>query len=227
MLATIVETQDLLETVAASVIAGVGVTIVFSLAIYGATRFADLSRDERPVAAGTAAADRRSRPWRLHRRGGGRDRRDDEQVDRCAVRLESRPCASMRTLRNVAIVLLLALIVAFGPGGGNGADTVLTALTMGFLVAIAAIAYQFSRQNELTLATLSDGRRALLFGALGLIALLIAGTDEFFDRAAGRWPGSCCSAPPWRRSGASGSRRAPTSAAELGTSRAPRARPAL
>ena len=91
----------------------------------------------------------------------------------------------MRNLRNAAIVLLLALIVAFAPGGGNGADTVLTALTMGFLIAIAAVAYQFSRQNELTLATLSDGRRALLFGALGLIALLIAGTDEFFDSGGG------------------------------------------
>jgi hypothetical protein len=55
MLATIVETKELLQTVAAATIAGVGVTIVFSIAVYGATRFADLSRDERPIAA-TAAA---------------------------------------------------------------------------------------------------------------------------------------------------------------------------
>ena len=53
--ATIVETKELLETVAVSVVAGVGVTIVFSIAVYGATRFADLSRDQRPIAA-TAAA---------------------------------------------------------------------------------------------------------------------------------------------------------------------------
>jgi hypothetical protein len=56
MLATILETKALLETVAASVIAGVGVTIVFSIAVYGATRFADLSRDERPIAAAAAIA---------------------------------------------------------------------------------------------------------------------------------------------------------------------------
>jgi hypothetical protein len=56
MLATILETQNLLETVAASVIAGLGVTIVFSIAVYGATRFADLSRDERPIAAAAAIA---------------------------------------------------------------------------------------------------------------------------------------------------------------------------
>jgi uncharacterized membrane protein YidH (DUF202 family) len=54
MLATILETKELLETVAVALVAGVGVTIVFSIAVYGATRFADLSRDDRPFAA-TAA----------------------------------------------------------------------------------------------------------------------------------------------------------------------------
>jgi hypothetical protein len=51
MLATIVDTQALLQTVVASAIAGVGVTLIFSLAILGASRFAESSRDGRPVAA--------------------------------------------------------------------------------------------------------------------------------------------------------------------------------
>jgi hypothetical protein len=55
MIATIVEGKELLETVAASIVAGVGVTFVFSIAIWGAARFADLSRGERPLAAGFAA----------------------------------------------------------------------------------------------------------------------------------------------------------------------------
>jgi hypothetical protein len=55
-LATIVETKDLVSTVIASVIAGVGITTVFSVAIWGGTRFVDLSRDGRPLAAGAAAA---------------------------------------------------------------------------------------------------------------------------------------------------------------------------
>ena len=42
-----------------------------------------------------------------------------------------------------------------------------------------------SRQNQLTLATLSDGRRAILYAALGLIALLIAGSDEMFSSGGG------------------------------------------
>ena len=56
MLATVVETGDLLKTVAASVIAGVGLTCIFSIAIWGATRYAELSHDERPLAAGAAGA---------------------------------------------------------------------------------------------------------------------------------------------------------------------------
>lgn len=51
MLATVVDTQALLKTIVAAFIAGVGVTLVFSLAILGASRFADMSRDGRPVAA--------------------------------------------------------------------------------------------------------------------------------------------------------------------------------
>jgi hypothetical protein len=91
----------------------------------------------------------------------------------------------MRSLRNAAIVMLLAAVVAFVPAGGNAADTILTAITMAFLVAIAWAVFVLSRQNQLTLVALSDGRRALLYGALGLTALLIAGSDEMFESGGG------------------------------------------
>jgi len=55
MTATIVEGRALLETVVASVVAGIGVTFVFSVGIWGVARFADLSRSDRPLAAGAAA----------------------------------------------------------------------------------------------------------------------------------------------------------------------------
>jgi hypothetical protein len=53
--AVVVETRELLQTVLASVVAGVGVTVVFSIAIWGVARFADLNRGGRPLAAGAAA----------------------------------------------------------------------------------------------------------------------------------------------------------------------------
>jgi hypothetical protein len=55
VIATIVHTGELLQTVAASVIAGIGVTFLFSVGIWGAGQFTELSRNERPAAA-TAAA---------------------------------------------------------------------------------------------------------------------------------------------------------------------------
>jgi hypothetical protein len=55
-MATVVETKELLQTVLASVVAGVGVTAAVSIAIYGATRFTDLRRDDRPLAATAAGA---------------------------------------------------------------------------------------------------------------------------------------------------------------------------
>jgi hypothetical protein len=51
----LVDTEALLETVAASAVAGVGTITIFAVAIYGATRFVDFSRDERFVAAAAAA----------------------------------------------------------------------------------------------------------------------------------------------------------------------------
>jgi hypothetical protein len=91
----------------------------------------------------------------------------------------------MRAARNVLIVMALAFAVAFVPAGGNVAEAIFAALTMGFLAAIAWTVYVLSRQNQLTLATLSDGRRGILYAALGLIALLIAGSDEMFDSGGG------------------------------------------
>jgi len=55
MTATIVQAKDLWQTVVASVVAGVGVTFAFSVTIWGVGQFAELSRDERPLAAAAAA----------------------------------------------------------------------------------------------------------------------------------------------------------------------------
>jgi hypothetical protein len=81
--------------------------------------------------------------------------------------------------------MLLALGVAFLPGGGNVAAAILAALTMALLAGISWMVYTFSRENQLTLATLTDGRRALLYGAIGMILLLIAGSDRLFSSGGG------------------------------------------
>jgi len=81
--------------------------------------------------------------------------------------------------------MLLAIPVAFTVTGGNIAEALLTALTMALLAGLAWMVYTYSRENQLTLATLTDARRALLYGAIGVILLLIAGTDKLFASGGG------------------------------------------
>jgi hypothetical protein len=91
----------------------------------------------------------------------------------------------MQTARNITIIALLALGVAFVPGGGNVADTIIAALTMGFLAAIGFLGYRLYKENQLTIATLSDRQSVVLYGALGVIALMIAAADELLSSPSG------------------------------------------
>jgi hypothetical protein len=84
-----------------------------------------------------------------------------------------------QNIRNIAIILALAAAVDFLPGGGNAAAAVLTALTMCFLAAIAWLLYRVYNEQQFTLASLSDARKAGLFGAVGGIALLTVAYDHF------------------------------------------------
>lgn len=90
-----------------------------------------------------------------------------------------------RTARNVAIIMVLALFVAFVPAGGHAVDAIVAVITMGFLAGIAWMIYTWSRENQLTLATLSDGRRAVLYGSFGMLALLVAGKTKMWGTGGG------------------------------------------
>jgi len=56
MLSTVVETKELIQTVVASLVAGIGITTAFAILIFGAARSADMVRDDRPAAATAAGA---------------------------------------------------------------------------------------------------------------------------------------------------------------------------
>ena len=55
-MATLIDVQVLWKLVASSLAGGIGVTLAFSVAVYGATRFLDLRRDGHSVVAGAFAA---------------------------------------------------------------------------------------------------------------------------------------------------------------------------
>ena len=91
----------------------------------------------------------------------------------------------LQTIRNIAIILALAAVVDFLPGGGAAAATVMAALTMIFLAAIGWFGYRLYREQQMTLATLRDPQKAGLFGAVGAIALLAVAYDEFSSWSGG------------------------------------------
>jgi hypothetical protein len=51
MTGTVVETKELFQTVAASLVAGIGITAAFAVLVFGVARSADMVRDERPLLA--------------------------------------------------------------------------------------------------------------------------------------------------------------------------------
>ena len=54
MTATVLETKALLDTVIASLVAGIGVTTVFAILVFGVARSAEMVRGDRPVLAAAA-----------------------------------------------------------------------------------------------------------------------------------------------------------------------------
>jgi len=91
----------------------------------------------------------------------------------------------VRVLRNITIIALIAVPVAFVPGGGAAARGVLAALGLLFLATIGFAAYQGYRSNKLTITTLPDFQRAIFWSAVGLIVVMIAAADELFATGGG------------------------------------------
>lgn len=90
-----------------------------------------------------------------------------------------------RTLRNVAIVALLALLVTVAPGGGNLVEATLVTLTLIFLAALGMLAVQTWHRTSFTRDVMTERQRIILYGSLGAIALMVAGVDEMFESGGG------------------------------------------
>jgi len=91
---------------------------------------------------------------------------------------------SLATVRNIAIVLVIAALVAVIPGGGRAATTALQAVSLAFLATLGWFASVMYRQHRTTLYALG-GRRALLYVALGVAALTLTGTTKLWSTPGG------------------------------------------
>jgi hypothetical protein len=93
----------------------------------------------------------------------------------------------LKTARNVAIVLLLAAVVAFVPGGSRAANTFSTVLAVVFAAGFAWAGVWFYRQRRLDLYGLGDQRRGLLYGALGVGVVTIAAKARMWETGFGEF----------------------------------------
>ena len=89
---------------------------------------------------------------------------------------------SRTALRNIGIILLLALAVFALPGGGTGAGIVEALLQIAFGVAIWLVLMRMYREHRTTLFSLGDKHRGILYASF--CGILFAGAS---GGRAGRW----------------------------------------
>lgn len=91
----------------------------------------------------------------------------------------------LKTARNIAIILLVALGIAVIPGGGDLAALLLAIISLAFLVAIASVGWRLYRENQLTLWSLTTQHRAALYGSLAACFMALVATSKLWASGVG------------------------------------------
>jgi hypothetical protein len=73
---------------------------------------------------------------------------------------------SLKTARNVAIILLIAAAVDFLPNGGRAANTFESLLWVAFGVGIGYVGLRAYREYRIAVHSLGDRHRGLLYGGI-------------------------------------------------------------
>jgi hypothetical protein len=89
------------------------------------------------------------------------------------------------TARNVLIILALAAIVAFVPGGGNGGSAIWQVLQILLFGALAWFAVRIYRERRTELYGLGERNRAIFYGAIGLATITLVATTRLWNSGPG------------------------------------------
>jgi hypothetical protein len=89
------------------------------------------------------------------------------------------------TVRNVAIVLVLAAAVEFLPGGGRAANTFRSVLWVVFAAGIGYMGVRLYLEHRISLYSLGSRHRGMLYGAIALVAVLIAARPRMWATGSG------------------------------------------
>jgi hypothetical protein len=88
---------------------------------------------------------------------------------------------SPTTLRNIGIILVVALGVWLLPGGDTGSGIVLALIGIAFSTAIWFFLMRMYRENRMTIFALGDKYRAILYGSLAAILFAGASAREWWS----------------------------------------------
>ena len=92
---------------------------------------------------------------------------------------------SLKTARNVAIVVLIAAAVYFLPGGGRAANTFESLLWVAFGIGIGYLGLRGYREYRVALHGLGDRHRGMLYGSLAGGVFLYAARARMWQTGLG------------------------------------------
>jgi surface polysaccharide O-acyltransferase-like enzyme len=91
----------------------------------------------------------------------------------------------VRTAAYIAILVALAALIAFLPGGGTGARLFTWLVGIVFWGALAWFLARLYREHREDIYGLGDRMRAVLYVSVGAIVLTVAATSRLWDTPAG------------------------------------------
>ena len=92
---------------------------------------------------------------------------------------------STAAIRNIAIILVLAALVAFVPGGHDTTALIGALLSTAILASFVMLAARFYRERRMDLVGLGDRWRAVLYGAIAVIVLAMAARPRLVETGGG------------------------------------------
>lgn len=107
------------------------------------------------------------------------------------------------TYIGIGIILVIALVIAAAPSGGDFQELVSSSIQAAFLAAIGVSVARLYRSQSMWLHALSDRDRGILYGAGSIAVLAIVGDERFKSIGSGgsliKWGiiGACLFAAYW------------------------------
>jgi hypothetical protein len=84
-------------------------------------------------------------------------------------------------IRNILIIVLLAVVVWQVPGGASGAGTISNILSLIFVGGLLFLGFRLYMENRESIFGLEERQRGVLYAGLALLAITLVATRRMWD----------------------------------------------